>query len=263
MSFYRLLDSPRLVDDNPYNRFDFDKEVRHSDRTLNYWVLGLILAGKVGLCIGEQCATVESGQFYLMPPNLRHYGTGESYFTVIYFHFMADEERCQQHDAGALPLFGNIPSHLRIAEWFDFLRTAADFGLLNSEGWNVHLASLLNQLHLETRSADSLHPTEKLVISTLDYLRNHLQQPLSQSHLSATLGYSYDHLDRLFRKRFGLTIYRRHCELRFDYAVALIQTGHSLKQTAKGVGFEDYYHFLKAFKRERGYSPGQFLKPTR
>ncbi len=261
MVFYRLLEEPLLLHGESANRLHL--QMTHAERTLDIWVLGLIVAGSIGLCIGDEQGTTETGQYYLMPPHVRHYGTYESDFTVVYFHFKASCENCEPHEAGALPVFGNIPAHLRISDWFDSLRCAADFGLLDENGWNLQLRALLDQLHFGARSSNALNPTERLVVSTLDYLRAHVQQPLSQAHLSNTLGYSYDHLDRLFRNRFGLTIFRRHNELRFDYAVALLQAGHSLKETARAIGFEDYYHFLKAFKRERGCSPGQFLKQLR
>lgn len=261
MTYHRLLEPPQLIEDQPVNRLTVHSV--HSDRLMDICVLGLILSGEVALCIGEQEGSVGVGQFYFMPSHLRHYGTAESKFEVIYFHFRAQCQPCDALETGALPVLGTMPTHLNAGEWFEFLRSSDDFGLMNEPSWNLHLSALLNQLHLASRRLQNLNLNEKLLGIVFDYLRDHVTVPLNQAHLSSAIGYSYDHLDRLFRSRFGTTIYRRHSELRFEQAVALIQTGYSLKETARTIGFDDYYHFLKAFKRVKGCSAGQFQRTGR
>ena len=159
-----------------------------------------------------------------------------------------------------MPLFGPLPTFIDYGALFDVLQRAVDFGWIENDQWNTQLAAILGQIQITVRDEKSLSPSEKIAHATLDYLRRHAGHPLNREHLSATLGYSNDHLDRIFRAIYGITIYQRHGQLRFDRATAYLRDGLSPKEVASRLGFTDYAYFLKAFRRERAVSPTQYQR---
>lgn len=70
---------------------------------------------------------------------------------------------------------------------------------------------------------------------------------------------SPEYFSRLFRKHTGTTAERYLKRLRLNQAVRLLQqSGFSVKEIALRVGFNDQFHFSKAFKSEHGLSPSHF-----
>lgn len=236
----------------------------HPTRILDFWVLGLMLRGETSLRIGEEHRVVRSGEYYLLPSKQWHYGTNVNESRhLIYFHFNTVATRCEADEKGAVPLFGPLPNFIDYGALFRLLQHAIDFGWIEMGHWNAQLAAILGQIEAMVRDEKGLSLADKVARKTLDYLRQHAGGPLDREQMSTTLGYSGDHLDRIFRATFDLTIYQRHAQLRFDRAAALLQDGYSPKEVASRLGFGDYGYFLKSFKRERSISPTEYQRSFR
>ncbi len=93
------------------------------------------------------------------------------------------------------------------------------------------------------------------------FIHEKYRLPISSSDAAAYLGYNNAYFCRLFRRNFGLTfteylnMYRIQmvCRHRFD-------DKNSLKTIAEAEGFEEYYIFLRNFKRFIGRNPSEFLQ---
>lgn len=83
------------------------------------------------------------------------------------------------------------------------------------------------------------------------------EPPMDQSlreHLE-TLGYSYEHLGRLFRRKFGLTPVNYLTALRLERAKRLLRSGLPVKQAAREAGFNDPAYFARVFRKHTGLTP--------
>lgn len=232
-------------------------ECVHPDRVLDFWVLGLLTRGAMDLQVGEVHARLSTDTYYLLPPYVRHYGRKiEAKFDVIFFHFATKKTGCDPQSI-YLPLFGRIPTELSYLNLYHFIKRAADFSLLSASQVSLQVAAILAQLSVMQGYAMEEHEgSKRLAYCIMDYIRDHIEQDISSELLSKELGYSYGHLDRIFRQHFDTSIHQKLLQLRIDTATELLLMGKSIKQVAVQVGFHDYRYFLKVFKKIRGVSPG-------
>jgi AraC-like DNA-binding protein len=231
----------------------------HATRLLDFSVLGIVMAGQVGIEVGTENLTVAAGSYYLLPGLVPHQGRGSSRFDAIFFHFFP------AGTSGAVPavelaLTGPTSPLVDYAPLFKLLESQYRTGLLEGDELGVQLLAIAGQLaalqrHRATAPADSAH---ELARSVLELLHTEYAAELSGPVISARLGYSYAYLERLFRAAYDRSIHQELLRTRIQAAAHGLQMGKAIKDIAREVGFGDYYYFLKAFKRVRGVSPGAF-----
>jgi AraC-like DNA-binding protein len=232
-------------------------DMEHPDRVIDFWVLGLLTRGIMDLQIGEERALLNAGTYYLLPPHIRHFGRkGDSTFDVIFFHFVTNISCCPMQ-AIRLPIFGHIPPELPYLNLYRFIKRAVDFTLLSPAQVNLQVAAILTQLSvMQSYEAGKHEGSKRLAYRIMDYIREHIERESSSEQLTEKLGYSYGHLDRVFRQHFDTGIHQKLLQLRIDTAAEQLLMGRSIKAVAAQVGFHDYHYFLKVFKKIRGVSPG-------
>lgn len=100
----------------------------------------------------------------------------------------------------------------------------------------------------------------KTIQSVLDYIEENLKAEISVSDLSDMTGYSLYHFYRLFQSAVGMPVMQYILRRKLLNAIYDISSGLSKTEAALLYGFETYAGFYKAFKREIGYTPSDFLK---
>lgn len=93
-------------------------------------------------------------------------------------------------------------------------------------------------------------------------LENRYPDPeLDLGSLLQQIGYSADHLRRVFKTETGLTPNEYLRTLRINQAKRLIAAGSGMqiKEIAAAVGFYDPHYFNRVFKSETGLTPGEYL----
>lgn len=114
------------------------------------------------------------------------------------------------------------------------------------------LAHLMNQ-HLFLRKID-----ERL-LKTLNYLEQHLDQPIDNRKLATFMHVHPQTMLRLFRAELGKAPQAYLRQLRVDKACWLLRfSDESIKAIAEATGFCDRYHFTKVFAALTGQSPARF-----
>ena len=69
------------------------------------------------------------------------------------------------------------------------------------------------------------------------------------------------YISQLIKNETGLNYTQYITELRIEKAKELLtNTKLSLAEISEAVGFNDYFYFIKKFKREVGVTPGKFLQ---
>ena len=92
------------------------------------------------------------------------------------------------------------------------------------------------------------------------YIHQHYaDDTLSLNSLAEVLHMTPSYVSRLFSRESGTTYRRYLTELRVEKAKELLATsGMSIAEVCDCVGFNDYFHFLRTFKRITGTSPGKY-----
>lgn len=139
-------------------------------------------------------------------------------------------------------------------------------GLKATRGSSALCDRLLECLALKIREAHApLDETEHRAFSTYQSCRQHFQQHFKRlktlEQASAECHVNNAYLCRLFRRYDRQSPYQFLLRLKLNQAAErLQQPGTLVKQAAEEAGFEDPFHFSRAFKRTFGLSPEEFRR---
>lgn len=100
----------------------------------------------------------------------------------------------------------------------------------------------------------------EIIQRSLDWIEDHLQEPITPEALSRAAGFSLYHYCRVFKAAVGMSVMRHITRRRLLYAVYRMSQGFEMTETALAYGFDSYAGFYKAFRREFGTSPTEHLK---
>ena len=99
------------------------------------------------------------------------------------------------------------------------------------------------------------------VYRCMDYIDNHLQEPLTLKTLSENLGISESHLSAVFKKEIGTAVSEYIRRKRIDTSKALLQyTDFSCIEISEYLCFSSECHFSKVFRQYTGQTPREYRK---
>lgn len=134
-----------------------------------------------------------------------------------------------------------------------------DFGSKQSAyGLFLQFMVQLNRLALNTKPREEENQLSELVRKTMQYISEHLAEPLSLEEIAKEFYIGKYHLSHAFSREVGVSIYRYIMLRRLLMARQLLAAGESAKQVCRNCGFSDYTSFYRAFKSEYGISPREF-----
>ncbi len=93
---------------------------------------------------------------------------------------------------------------------------------------------------------------------SIEFMKEHLREPLRISTLAAVVNLSRSHYTTLFRRAtgYGPLMYLNH--LRMQRAVQLLNTTNlSIKAISDQLGFSEQFYFSRAFRKLHGHSPSE------
>ena len=117
-----------------------------------------------------------------------------------------------------------------------------------------HILSCINSLDsAQSTVAEQIH----------DYLDTFDGGSLSMEEMSRALGYTREHLTRLFQASYRITPKQYLQTRKMNHAMALLLGGAKVQEVAEQLGYSGPYAFSKAFKAYYGLSPRQQLQLER
>lgn len=129
----------------------------------------------------------------------------------------------------------------------------------------LQLLIILNRLFVReeaiTHSQDILY--DKNITEVLTYINQHLNEDLSIPVLASKCFLSKYHLMRKFKSYTGYTLHQYILQKRLYRAKSMLSNGESMTTISQKAGFNDYSTFVRAFKKEFGLSPREYLKEVR
>ena len=86
---------------------------------------------------------------------------------------------------------------------------------------------------------------------------------ISLNSLATDLAVSKEHLSRIFKKKFGVTVTEYIHQVRIESARRLMASGdYSLKQICYETGYQSYNDFYRNFRKVTGVSPKGFVEKS-
>lgn len=98
-----------------------------------------------------------------------------------------------------------------------------------------------------------------MIQKSLDYIEDNLKSELSIAELADLAGYSLYHFERIFKRLVGISIARYIKRRRLLHAAFDIASGSKIIDAAYRYGFDTNAGFYKAFVREFGEAPTEYV----
>ena len=102
-----------------------------------------------------------------------------------------------------------------------------------------------------------------IIQQSLDYIEENLQTEISAAELAEMAHISLFHYYRLFQQATGLPVMQYILRRRLLHGIYAVKEGSRKTDAALWNGFDTYAGFYKAFCREFGGTPSEFLKSCR
>lgn len=99
------------------------------------------------------------------------------------------------------------------------------------------------------------------VTKAMEYIGNHLTEPLSNVQIAESLSYTADYLSRLFQKETGRTLAKYVLEQKCHTACYMLENSNgSCTEISAFLGFASCSHFTSRFRSIYGITPGEYRK---
>eukprot|EP00112_Aurelia_sp_Birch-Aquarium-sp1_P004979 Seg15642.2 transcript_id=Seg15642.2/GoldUCD/mRNA.D3Y31 product="Regulatory protein SoxS" protein_id=Seg15642.2/GoldUCD/D3Y31 len=103
--------------------------------------------------------------------------------------------------------------------------------------------------------------SNRRITNAVNWLQNHLDEPLDLTALAKEVGCTPHYMSRLFAEQTGKTLKQTLRNLRIEKAASLLSDGdYNVTEAAVEVGYNSLSHFTKAFVEEKGMTPSKFRK---
>ena len=117
------------------------------------------------------------------------------------------------------------------------------------------------QQYIDSLAKETKGDTVNALETAVSYIDGHLAEELSVRELAALSYVSADHLTRLFKKQYGMTVSEYIQEKRIHLAGELLQRADmTISMVANTVGFGNYSYFTEQFKKHFGVTPREYQK---
>lgn len=99
-----------------------------------------------------------------------------------------------------------------------------------------------------------------MIQKSIDYIEENLKTDITAEELSEMAGFSLFHYYRLFQNAVGMPVMQYITRRRLLHALYEMHCGEKIIDVSLAYGFETQAGFYKAFVREFGYTPTEFLR---
>ena len=125
----------------------------------------------------------------------------------------------------------------------------------------VHLAREYTAEVLTERESDSRKRRLERLNTVLDYIQSNYTKQISNRELADIIHLSEDRFNHLFKESMGMPPLQYMNEVRMKKAMNLLKRKEgTVVEIADSVGFTDYNHFGRQFRRYYGCAPSEILK---
>lgn len=126
----------------------------------------------------------------------------------------------------------------------------------------IQILILINQAWHNSGSVKTA-PRPHRAQAIMNYIDDHLTEPLSLDSISLALSLDKYYLSHLFKSETESSIFQYIVVKRVALAKELLLKEHTVSEACHLSGFSDYSNFIRTFRQTTGCTPGQFKRLNR
>lgn len=239
--------------------------------------------GTLYITENQQAYAIEAGQYYLLAPELEHFGHRKCQEQTNYFwlHFQVNQEYLilsegnidwgkiivEEGSCTTPPKYTlHLPQHAQIKQREVF--EAMLQRLIEIDGFQAPEEKLRQQLvfeelllFLQKEALSIPSSAEQVSQKVLDFIHSHYQQPIRMEDISHELLFHPDYITRCMQYTTGMTPTQYIAHYRMSMAKNLLSTSNEkMSSIAMQVGIGDSTYFSKLFKKIEGITPIEYRR---
>ena len=244
-----------------------------------------VTEGEASVEFDDHVQPLRRGYLYYIPAFVRHSCVCDSYFAHYYLHVYEEPQMgdsflekleipgeiegsevelsllrmlCEGNPNIELPDY-NPMTYDKQDYLIESLRRSKTIGLARKVEQEGILYILISRFLKDATYRDT--PTARFIGETLQYIRHHLKERISEDTLARIACMSRDHFIRMFKQTVGMTPMAYINMKRIRLAeLELITTNRTVKEISQSLSFSDSSHFINMFRRALGVSPQRYRK---
>lgn len=225
------------------------------------YVLEYVMEGSGVVEIDGQAFYPAKGDVYLLPAGSRHhyYASKENPFQKIWMNVNGTlcKNLLNAYSLSGKYYFENTACYGLFAQFLALCESETDAFISDLfDKCSVIFMQIIQQLAKQC----SLTPrNNSLALSAKTFCDRNLYQKITLEDVAGHIGLSVSHLNRLFKKEFGVTVYAYLLNARLGIAKSLLKgTALPISEIAHMLKFADEHYFSNIFKEKTGSSPSRF-----
>ena len=262
-------------------QIDFHLQLNHNDNWSmsrlhfhDYCEFFLPLTSPGNIFVNDQVYPLRRGTLYLIGENTLHRTIATGFHARYVLHIspkalsaLSTPQTDFSRMAQASFLRAEVPGGqlVSLTERFQALERNKNDGSFGSDvQQTIALLELLIQaapLLNAATAGESVRSKDFLRVSPiLDYIRDHLSEPLTLDAIAGQFYLSKHYLCRIFKAATGFSVMEYIIYSRVLHARQLLREGVSVQQAGELSGFSDNSHFIRTFGHLTGTSPGRYAR---
>lgn len=245
---------------------------RDIDYCPDYSKLYFITGGTGWIKIDGKEYYPEPGQLVLMPENVvQSYSVSEGQpYQKYWCHFNARIGHMEAFRQLRVPYLCKVSDYGRIEKIFaELVQYANSEEVCSGLLAKVKMMELLSYYLLELAEGQAgqetialrNRPASSWLQPLLQYITDHLDRDLNIQELAEQVCLHPNYFIRMFKEQMGVPPIQYILRVKMEKAQELlVQTEESVSEVARQVGFQDYFHFSKQFKKLVGMAPTEYRK---
>jgi len=240
----------------------------------NFFELTYVVSGTGIIYAGNEARTVKKNDLFLSLPYERHEIISDKVDPLRYYYmaisYDKNSEFCKMlydNDMLSLPASTRIHSTSSLASTFvnliSTLESSAPYSDLKFElsvkVLTINICQIYQQILTKEYSSPVLNSEQNLYYKIMNYIDHNLTSINKLTDIADNLNYNYVYISRIFKHKFGKSIYSYYSNKKLELAKQLIDEDKmSITEISEHLNYSSIYVFSRIFKKRFDISPSAY-----